>query len=133
MSFLVRKNKVAAGTQDSLGKCPIHYVAEFYPCYDNKSDIFGMLEVIRILGDVAPQSFNLEDNSGRNAIEYAIETDAHIETIKAIQRGAIAHEKSTKDTECTGNKDDEVIVHRPRMPARMATFLSRSATKLLSQ
>ena len=81
-----------------------------------------MLEVIRILGDVAPQSFNLEDNSGRNAIEVAIENDADIEIIKAIQRDAIAHEKSTKDRKCNENKEQEVIVSKPRMPARMASF-----------
>lgn len=55
MHYLVHKNEHAAGAQDELGKCPIHYVAEFYDSYDRSGDVNEhMLEVIRILKDVAP-------------------------------------------------------------------------------
>lgn len=92
MDYLVSKNKYAAGVQDPLGKTPIHYVAEFYACNNDlaRATIVNehMLQVVRILRDAAPESFNLEDNEGCNAIEYAIENDVDIKVIKTMQRAA---------------------------------------------
>mmetsp|Transcript_25740 Transcript_25740/g.47332 ORF Transcript_25740/g.47332 Transcript_25740/m.47332 type:complete len:273 (-) Transcript_25740:88-906(-) len=92
MDYLVCDNKYAAGVQDPLGKAPIHYVGEFYSCNDKSVAAItvneNMLQVVRILREAAPQSFNLEDNDGCNAIEYAIENNADIKVIKTMQRAA---------------------------------------------
>lgn len=88
IEYLVANNKYAAGIQDPLGKTPIHYVAEFYPSYVTNESDENMLRVVKILREAAPQSFNLEDNEDRNAIEYAIENDAGLKIIKLMQRTA---------------------------------------------
>lgn len=92
MAFIISKNPAAAGCPDNKGKCPIHYIAEFYvkhgslhhkECVDEL-----MLDTVRLLRQAAPQSFNLEDQEERNPIEYAIENDADIRVIKMMQRTA---------------------------------------------
>lgn len=92
MDYLVCENKYAAGVQDPLGKAPIHYVGEFYLCNNESASAMtvneNMLQVVRILREAAPQSFNLEDDYGCNAIEYAIENDVDIKVIKMMQRTA---------------------------------------------
>merc|ERR1712183_364168 len=46
----------------------------------------GMLEVVRLMKFAAPNSVNLEDESGMNAIEYALLSEANISVIRAMQR-----------------------------------------------
>ncbi len=94
MAYVISKNPAAAGCPDDHGKCPIHYVAEFYIKhniryeyqYETTEEL--MLQVVRILKQVAPQSFNLEDEDERNAIEIALESDVGIRVIKMMQRAA---------------------------------------------
>ncbi len=94
MAYVISKNPAAAGCPDNHGKCPIHYVAEFYIKHSTRyEDQYMtteelMLEVVRILKQVAPQSFNLEDEDERNAIEIALESDVGIRVIKMMQRAA---------------------------------------------
>ncbi|KAL9179508.1 hypothetical protein ACHAXT_008798 [Thalassiosira profunda] len=89
MEYLISRNKAAAGVQDPQGKAPIHYVAEFYQGSHSSCDVSdAMLQVVRLLREAAPLSFNLEDNDGCNAIEYAIENDADIRVVKTMQRTA---------------------------------------------
>merc|ERR1712232_165402 len=92
MDFLVCKNPHAAGVQDPSGKCPIHYVAEFYICNNESlSETTAkehMLQVVRILRETAPQSFNIEDNEECNAIEHALSNDVDIKIIRTMQRAA---------------------------------------------
>jgi hypothetical protein len=126
IQFLLRSNADAAGIQDSLGKTPMHYVAEFYA--QNYSPRMAqilpmnesMLQVVKLLKTAAPSSVNLEDNEGCNAIEYALETDADIKVVKAMQRacrddwrerkaeggdqGRKKHEDLVKDVEATARK-----------------------------
>ena len=52
-----------------------------------------MLEVTKIFREKAPESFNLEDNNGVNAIELAIEHDADLRVIKNMQRTAMNYER----------------------------------------
>lgn len=92
VDYLVAKNRTAASVQDPSGKCPIHYVGEFYASTNESPSVLAlnenMLAVVRILREAAPQSFNLEDHEGYNAIEYAIESDCDIKVIKTMQRTA---------------------------------------------
>eukprot|EP01083_Nonionella_stella_P002749 7897_1 len=118
IEYLVNKNKCAAGVQDPDGKTPIHYVSEFYAINNESGSmehVFeNMLQVVRLLREVAPQTFNLEDHYGCNAIEYAIENDVDIKVIKTMQRTARddwramkehgkgkSHEEMAKDVERT--------------------------------
>lgn len=90
--YLICENHAAAGVQDDLGKAPIHYIGEYYTRYHEASTAQAvdenMLRVVRILKAAAPESFNLEDQDDCNAIEYAIESNADIKVIKAMQRAA---------------------------------------------
>ena len=92
LEFLVRENAQAAGVQDPEGKAPIHYVGEFYMSnYESRSSPAvreRMIQVINILRQAAPYSFNLEDADGCNAVEYAIPNDAYMKVIKVMQRTA---------------------------------------------
>jgi len=87
IDYLCSTNGNAAVKQDSLGKTPMHYVAESYEkqyrdrvrrddinSADDTDEV--MLRVVRIFREVAPQSFNIEDSRGKNPIEYAIENNA---------------------------------------------------------
>jgi hypothetical protein len=91
MAYIISLNPAAAGCPDSQGKCPIHYVAEFYVKHGARyhDDVdYEMLEVVRLLKKEAPQSFNVEDDDECNPIEYAIANDAEIRVIKMMQRTA---------------------------------------------
>ena len=91
MEYLISENKLAAGVQDPEGKTPVHYLAECYASnYETVSHTVNeyMMEIIRYLREAAPESFNVEDEEERNAIEYAIENDSNIKVIKMMQRAA---------------------------------------------
>jgi hypothetical protein len=95
MEFLISENKLAAGVQDPDGKTPVHYLAECYASnYETSSDSASltvneyMIVIIQLLREAAPESFNVEDEEERNAIEYAIENDADIKVIKKMQYAA---------------------------------------------
>ena len=89
IAYLIKSNPTVAGVPDSTGKTPMHYVGECYlrhfdnPIY-NRDD--SMLQVVRLLKNAAPNSVNLEDNEGMNAIEYALESDANLKVVKTMQR-----------------------------------------------
>jgi hypothetical protein len=44
-----------------------------------------MIQVINILRQAAPYSFNLQDADSCNAVEYAIPNDAYMKMIKVMQ------------------------------------------------
>jgi len=133
MEFLVKKNVHAAGVQDPLGKAPIHYVAEFYATNNGatvQAMYENMLEVVRILREAAPASFNLEDDDGMNAVEYAIMNDCDIKVIKTMQRTARddwralkangqgkRHEELAKDIERTAQDAKMHVMLAQRRPA----------------
>ena len=102
LEFLVSENAHAAGVQDPEGKAPIHYVGEFYASnFESPSSPAvreSMLQVIHILRQAAPHSFNLEDADGCNAVEYAIANDADMKVIKVMQRTARDDWKTMKAT-----------------------------------
>mmetsp|Transcript_12996 Transcript_12996/g.28211 ORF Transcript_12996/g.28211 Transcript_12996/m.28211 type:complete len:297 (+) Transcript_12996:138-1028(+) len=129
MEYLVSKNKYAAGIQDPAGKTPIHYVAEFYASNNESVHTLtvneNMLQVVRILREAAPQSFNLEDNAGCNAIEYALENDADIRIIKTMQRTARDDWRALK-AGGHGKKHEDLAkdVQHFASEARMKTVLS---------
>jgi hypothetical protein len=129
MEYLVRNNKHAAGVQDPLGKAPIHYVGEFYASNYGDSKGSGVLEkmfqVVCLLKDVAPQSFNLEDNEGMNAIEYAIENDTDIKIIKTMQRTARDDWRTLK-ANGQGKKHEDLAkdIERAANEARMKIALN---------
>ncbi|KAL7467419.1 hypothetical protein ACHAXS_007663, partial [Conticribra weissflogii] len=97
IDYLSSTNGSAAVKQDSLGKTPMHYVADSYEKqYRDRirrgeikpsDDTDGvMLRVVRVFRDVAPQSFNMEDNRGKCPIEYAIENNADFVIFLNIHR-----------------------------------------------
>ncbi|KAL3800766.1 hypothetical protein ACHAW5_002480 [Stephanodiscus triporus] len=124
IEFLVSENAHAAGVQDPEGKAPIHYVGEFYASnYQSpKSTVVSesMIQVIHILRQAAPHSFNLEDNDGCNAVEYAIANDADMKVIKTMQRTARDDWKTIKASDSGKTHDEmEKVVRLSANEARM--------------
>ena len=157
MAFIISKNPAAAGCPDNHGKCPIHYVAEFYSkhciryedLYVTTEDF--MLQVVRLLKQAAPQSFNLEDEDERNPIEIAIDNDVGIRVIKMMQRTArddwremkqsgqgVKHEVLAKNLErsakearvslLSNGRRTTIIQHIPRVDEGVNSSLKRSFT-----
>jgi len=89
IQFLLKTNISFAGVPDNSGRTPLHYVGEHYLTnynslkYDRDQ---AQLYVVKMLKMVAPRSVNIEDEEGMNAIEYALESDASLIVIKAMQR-----------------------------------------------
>ena len=109
VEYLVSENKHAAGVQDPTGKTPIHYLAEYYASnYESPSHLVNenMCQIIRILREVAPESFNIEDNEEMNAIEYGIENDLDLRIIKMMQRAARDDWRALRAS--SGKKHDEL-------------------------
>ncbi|KAL7526242.1 hypothetical protein ACHAWF_001692 [Thalassiosira exigua] len=146
IAYLIKTNPAVAGIPDSTGKTPMHYVGECYlkhfnNAMYNRDD--SMLQVVRLLKNAAPQSVNLEDNEGMNAIEYALDSDANLKVIKTMQRacrddwrersksnntmddddsigdsqksqpGRRRHEDLVKDMEAMASKLQKELIHRP--------------------
>ena len=149
MEYLIEENRDAAGVQDPAGKAPIHYVAEFYASThesaSHSSLIDNMIQVVRLLREAAPKSFNLEDNEGCNAIEYAIENDVDIKVIKTIQRTArddwramkasgqgMKHEDLEKEVYHAASQARVNVLLSDRLPERKLTSRS-SSRKLLPE
>jgi len=90
--FLISENFAAASVPDVNGKTPIHYVGQYYAKNHSMASIKdinrNMLQVVRLFKASAPESFNLEDNEECNAIEYALESNADIMVVKAMQQAA---------------------------------------------
>merc|ERR1711862_444997 len=89
IEFLIKSNPSVTGIPDNSGKTPMHYIGEFYHVnfsspYCNRDE--AMLKVVKLMKSAAPNSVNLEDNDGMNAIEYALLSEANIYVIKAMQR-----------------------------------------------
>jgi len=89
IQFLIKSNPSVAGLPDDSGRTPMSYIGEFYHVnfssrYYNRDE--AMLEVVRLMKFAAPNSVNLEDESGMNAIEYALLSEANISVIRAMQR-----------------------------------------------
>lgn len=91
IAYLIKANPSVVGVPDSIGKVPMHYVGEFYHQHFNHT-LCGrdesMLQVVRLLKTASPQSVNLEDNEGMNAIEYALECNVNLKVIKTMQRAS---------------------------------------------
>lgn len=127
IQFLLESNLTAAGVQDSLGKTPMHYVAEFYALNysPRKAQILpmqdSMLQCVKLLKTAAPASVNLEDNEGCNAIEYALENEVDIKVVKAMQRACRddwRERKAEVSGEHRGHKTHEDLVKDVQMRAR---------------
>ena len=130
MEYLVKKNVHAAGVQDPRGKAPIHYVAEFYATNNGARTMqamYGnMLDVVHILREAAPASFNLEDNDGMNAVEYAIMNDCEIKVIKTMQRTARDDWRALK-ANGQGKRHDELArdIERTAQDAKIHVMLEQ--------
>ena len=90
IKFLIDSYPDAAMVQDANGKCAIHHLCHtFKRHYQDATHIHfndSMMAIVKILHTAAPMSFNIEDNDGKNAVEYAIESEVNIQIIRAMQR-----------------------------------------------
>ena len=133
LEFLVSRNAHAAGVQDPEGKAPIHYVGEFYASnYEPSSSPAvreSMIQVIKILRQAAPHSFNLEDADGCNAVEYAIANDADMKVIKAMQRTARDDWKTIK---ATGHKTHDEMERVVKLSANEARLKNVSLSEVIA-
>ena len=135
VEYLVSENKHAAGVQDPTGKTPIHYLAEYYASnYESPSHLVNenMCQIIRILREVAPESFNIEDNEEMNAIECGIENDLDLRIIKMMQRAARDDWRALRAS--SGKKHDELAkdIVRSRSEARLNSMNDRATVPFKS-
>merc|ERR1712176_174587 len=92
--FLLKSCRLAASAQDSSGKTPLHYLAEYYPRnYDTEDPDeipvnIAMVEIVKILCLAAPDIINLEDEDGESALEIALDSNAPLKVIKELQRAS---------------------------------------------
>ncbi len=90
IKFLIDLYPHAARVQDFQGKCAIHHLCRsFRDNYlDTSSILFNaiIMDLVESLYNVAPLTFNVEDDDERNPIEYALFSDFDIKVIKAMQR-----------------------------------------------
>jgi ankyrin repeat protein len=124
--FLICENFAAAGVPDDAGKAPIHYVAQYYARNHSTASIKdvneNMLQVVRLFKAAAPESFNLEDEEECNAIEYALESNADIKVVKAMQRAArddwrelrkkhgVSHEELARSLERAASENRKILL-----------------------
>ena len=129
VAYIISKNASAAGCPDNHGKCPIHYVAEFYSRqtihhedqYMTNEEL--MLEVVQLLRQAAPQSFNLEDEDERNPIEIALENDVAMRVVKLMQRTARDDWRRRRQTETGNGMTHDVLVKNLERTANKARSL----------
>mmetsp|Transcript_4896 Transcript_4896/g.10535 ORF Transcript_4896/g.10535 Transcript_4896/m.10535 type:complete len:293 (+) Transcript_4896:80-958(+) len=95
VDFLIRSHPQAVGVQDDFGKTPLHYVCESYahnfsliPSNAYRSPDRSLMAVVSLLLDRAPESPNVEDLYGMNAIEYAIDSDTNVSVVKLMQNAS---------------------------------------------
>jgi len=95
INFLIKSHDDCCGVQDSYGKSPLHYVCESYaynfltiPSNSCRCPENSVHSVVELLLNEAPESANVEDLYGMNAIEYAIDSDTPITTIKMMQNAS---------------------------------------------
>lgn len=88
--YLCNLQPVASGSRDNWGKTPLHLVCKNYAIkykpYKDLSMTDAMLQAVRIIIDLSPETVNVDDEDGMTALEYAIEADADIRTIQSIQK-----------------------------------------------
>ena len=103
IEFLLKAHPAAASIQDDYGKTPLIYACESYsrnfvtnPANAHQSPDKSLVQVINSLLNHVPQAANVEDDSGMNAIEYAIDSDAPIAVIKMMQEASRASWRSIK-------------------------------------
>ncbi len=101
IKFLIDSYPDAAKIQDSHGKCAIHHLCRsFKHHYQDTSGILfndRMMDIVESLYTAAPMSFNVEDNDGMNALEYAIESGFDMKIIRAMQRACRDTWREMKD------------------------------------
>lgn len=117
INFLIKSHPGCCGIQDSYGKSPLHYVCESYAynfrtnpsnsyrCPDN-----SVHSVIELLLKEAPESSNVEDLYRMNAIEYAIDSDTPLDTIKMMQN-------ASKETWRTAQRTNPGLRHEDLRPS----------------
>ena len=90
IKFLVNSYPDAAMIQDADGKCAIHHLCHTFKRHFQgaSSNLFNdsMLDTVKILYAAAPMSFIVDDDDGKNALEYAIDSELDLKIIKAMQR-----------------------------------------------
>lgn len=117
IAYLIKTNPSVAGVPDSHGKTPMTYVGEFYLCHFTNalySRDDSMMQVVRLLKTAAPKSVNFEDDEGKNAIEYALESHAHLKVVKTMQRACRDDwRERSKCSAAFDTNDDENATARP--------------------
>jgi hypothetical protein len=129
IAYLIKTNPSVVGVPDAIGKVPMHYVGEFYLQHFNhtlynRDD--SMLQVVRLLKTASPQSVNLEDNEGMNAIEYALESNVNLKVIKTMQRACRDDwiERSKRNNSIDGD-DNAASCQKPQLGRRRHSDLVR--------
>ena len=88
ISHLVNMHPLAASARDGLGKTPFHHLCQSYMSPKHKASkatVKKMKQVLWILYRKAPGSVIVEDKSGIDPIEYALESNLDMAFIRDLQ------------------------------------------------
>lgn len=100
IEYLIKKDQSAASVRDVSGKVPLHLMCESYNASSSADTVEDLspqehiVECIKVLTSVAPETVNIEDNDGITVLEYAIESEVPYEAIRVLQK---ASESDWKD------------------------------------
>ncbi len=113
VDYLIKEHPHAAGTPDEYGKTPLHYVCESYahnfraiPGNIHRSPDRSVHVTVALLLDQDNVSPNIEDLYGMNALEYAIDSDADIRTVKSLQEASRNNWRSMRRKNRAMSHDD---------------------------
>eukprot|EP00985_Skeletonema_marinoi_P024296 scaffold16790_cov204-Skeletonema_marinoi.AAC.16 len=118
MHYLVQKDTLAASTKDNLGKTPTHLICENYNATYDAANAMGlscdegMMWVLKLLLDAAPDSVNIEDNRDMLPLEYAIESGSPYSVIKFLQMASEKDWKQRKEESMPGENSHTHIVQK---------------------
>jgi hypothetical protein len=115
IDYLIDKDKTAASIKDSLGKTPLHLLCENYSptaklCKGGEkvSPEDNMIESTKALLNASSLEVNIQDNYGKSAIEYCIDSNAPYEAVKCIQKASEQDWKERKRLSDPGDSHREI-------------------------
>lgn len=139
IDFLIKSHPPSSGASDEYGKTPLMYACESYeinyrtiPANAYKSPEKSLATVVKLLLDEVPESANVEDHDGYNAVEYAIESCTDICTVKMIQHACRDNWRSMRKLH-QGMSHEELRESFTSLSASFSSSLDLSSGYLLDR
>lgn len=134
--YLCNLQPIASGSRDNSGRTPLHLVCKNYAIkykpYKDISMTDAMLQSVRTIIDLSPETVNIDDQDGMTALEYAIEANADIRTIQSIQKACERGWKVKKNKSRSSNLSSNSPTIRRRTTRRNSFTKGPDSESLLT-